>query len=263
MTEEKQATVTRPIAEIISDLSKEIAERHLKVKVLKGRKIHFISWHHAIKYLDLFAPGWDGEVRQVAEIGGRCVIVYRISIPCAEGTVWREATGQESDWDEEEETKYGDPSSNAEAMAFKRAAAKFGLGLYLYQGAPTGSGGGTGTKPNQQQNAQQRPAAAPAQSAGQQRAQRTAEDLALDAQAPLPATNGGWQIGEETRSKLVDLRSKLDEFDIGVAWKIEKMRQVAGVDRNQDLTPAGAAKLIRCFSGRINQEMARQHSHAA
>jgi hypothetical protein len=28
---------------------------------------------------------------------------------------------------------YGDPSSKAEAMALKRAAAKFGLGLYLYQ----------------------------------------------------------------------------------------------------------------------------------
>jgi hypothetical protein len=33
----------------------------------------------------------------------------------------------------EELRGYGDPSSNAEAMALKRAAAKFGLGLYLYQ----------------------------------------------------------------------------------------------------------------------------------
>jgi len=32
----------------------------------------------------------------------------------------------------EELRGYGDPSSNAEAMALKRAAAKFGLGLYLY-----------------------------------------------------------------------------------------------------------------------------------
>jgi len=28
---------------------------------------------------------------------------------------------------------YGDPSSDAEAMALKMAAAKFGLGLYLHQ----------------------------------------------------------------------------------------------------------------------------------
>lgn len=122
----------RSIGEIIRDLSKELAERHIKIKTLKGQKIHFITWYHAVKYLDLYAPGWSGEVRQVVEIGGRVVVVYRITIQCLEGVIWREATGQESDWDEEEETKYGDPSSNAEAMAFKRAAAKFGLGLYLY-----------------------------------------------------------------------------------------------------------------------------------
>jgi hypothetical protein len=53
----------------------------------------------------------------------------RISIPCLEGIISREATGTE----DEELKGYGDPSSNAEAMALKRAAAKFGLGLYLYQ----------------------------------------------------------------------------------------------------------------------------------
>jgi hypothetical protein len=31
------------------------------------------------------------------------------------------------------ELAYGDPSSNAESMAFRRAAAKFNLGLYLYE----------------------------------------------------------------------------------------------------------------------------------
>jgi hypothetical protein len=31
---------------------------------------------------------------------------------------------------------YGDPSSNAEAMALKTAAAKFGLGLYLHSRRP-------------------------------------------------------------------------------------------------------------------------------
>ncbi|QYO62305.1 hypothetical protein [Leptolyngbya sp. 7M] len=33
---------------------------------------------------------------------------------------------------DEVELAYGDPSSNAESMAFRRAAARFGLGLYLY-----------------------------------------------------------------------------------------------------------------------------------
>ncbi len=55
-------------------------------------------------------------------------MIVRLSIPCLEGIVYREATGQE---DETHET-YGDSSSNAESMALRRASAKFGLGLYLY-----------------------------------------------------------------------------------------------------------------------------------
>jgi hypothetical protein len=47
---------------------------------------------------------------------------------CLEGIIYREATGQE----EGDCGSYGDPSSNAESMALRRAAAKFGLALYLY-----------------------------------------------------------------------------------------------------------------------------------
>lgn len=77
----------------------------------------------------IFAPGWNSEVRIVTSVGDRCVVTVRITIPASDGNVWREATGQE----DEELKGYGDPSSNAEAMALKRAAAKFGLGLYLYE----------------------------------------------------------------------------------------------------------------------------------
>jgi hypothetical protein len=61
-------------------------------------------------------------------VGGKLILTIRLSVPCLEGVVYREATGQE----EEETTSYGDSSSNAESMALRRAAAKFGLGLYLY-----------------------------------------------------------------------------------------------------------------------------------
>jgi len=55
----------------------------------------------------------------------------------SEGIVYREATGSEelkttTRDDEIKEIAYGDPSSNAESMAFRRSAARFGLGLYLY-----------------------------------------------------------------------------------------------------------------------------------
>jgi hypothetical protein len=48
------------------------------------------------------------------------------AFPASRGIISREAT------EDEELRGYGDPPSNAEAMALKRAAAKFGLGLYLY-----------------------------------------------------------------------------------------------------------------------------------
>ena len=71
------------------------------------------------------------KVRSIQQVGAHCVVTVRISIPCLEGTVMREATGIEP----LDVKGYGDPSSNAESMALRRAAAKFGLGLYLYEKA--------------------------------------------------------------------------------------------------------------------------------
>jgi len=120
----------RSIDEIIADLSKPIPRRLLRSKTVGGQKILFLPWHTAVKFLDLYAPGWSYEIRHLAGIGGKLVLVSRISIPCAEGVVYREATGQE----DEDVDKFGDPSSNAESMSLRRAAAKFGLGLGLYEG---------------------------------------------------------------------------------------------------------------------------------
>lgn len=118
----------RSIRKIVKDLTKPVAKRHLRVRRQGGKEINYIAWHDAIKYLDHYAPGWNYEIRSMNSIGGKLIIVIRLSVPCAEGVVFREATGQE---DEEKDT-YGDSSSNAESMALRRAAAKFGLGLYLY-----------------------------------------------------------------------------------------------------------------------------------
>ena len=54
------------------------------------------------------------------------IVTYTIRIPTAEGIVSRSATGSE---------KLGsgfDPVASAEQQAFKRAAARFGIGLDLY-----------------------------------------------------------------------------------------------------------------------------------
>lgn len=118
----------RSIREIVKDLSKPVAKRHLRNRKQGGKEIKYIAWHDAIKYLDHYAGGWNYEIRSMDSVGGKLILTVRLSIPCAEGVVYREATGQE---DEDKET-YGDSSSNAESMALRRAASKFGLGLYLY-----------------------------------------------------------------------------------------------------------------------------------
>lgn len=117
------------IAEIVGKLSQEIKPQHLKQKKMGGKDITYLPWYMAVKYLDHFAPGWNYEVRSIQQVGANCAVVVRITIPTADGHVWREATGIESD----DKSGYGDPTSNAESMALRRAAAKFGLGRYLYE----------------------------------------------------------------------------------------------------------------------------------
>src|SRR5262247_378663 len=130
--EEKAAAAIgygRPIAEIIADLKKPLERRHLKTRKQGGAELTYIEWHTAVKYLDHFAPGWSYHVRSVQLVGNLVTVIASISIPCAEGVVTREATGCE----DADAKGYGDACSNAEAMALKRAASKFGCGLYLYQ----------------------------------------------------------------------------------------------------------------------------------
>ena len=122
------STEMRSIREIVKDLSKPVAKRHLRSRKQGGREIQYIAWHDAVKYLDHYAPGWNYEVRSIDSIAGKLILTVRLSVPCLEGVVYREATGQE---DETLDT-YGDSSSNAESMALRRACAKFGLGLSLY-----------------------------------------------------------------------------------------------------------------------------------
>jgi hypothetical protein len=121
-------TGLRSIRDIVRDLSKPVAKRHLRTRKQGGKEITYIAWHDAVKYLDHYAPGWCYEVRRIDSIGGKLILTIRLSIPALEGVIYREATGQE---DEDIET-YGNSSSNSESMALRRAAAKFGLGLYLY-----------------------------------------------------------------------------------------------------------------------------------
>jgi len=123
-----ESTELRSIRDIVKDLTKPVAKRHLRTRKQGGKELTYIAWHDAVKYLDHYAPGWCYEVRSMNSVGGKLIMVIRLSMLCAEGIVYREATGQE----DENTDSWGDSSSNAESMALRRAAAKFGLGLYLY-----------------------------------------------------------------------------------------------------------------------------------
>ncbi len=118
----------RSIRDIVKDLSKPIAQKHLRKRKQGGKEILYLAWHDAVKYLDHYAAGWNYEIRSMESVAGKLIMIVRISIPCLEGIVYREATGQE----DEDLESYGNSSSNSESMALRRAAAKFGLGLYLY-----------------------------------------------------------------------------------------------------------------------------------
>lgn len=126
----------RKLDEIVSALSAPIPGEFLATRRQGGQELVYIPWYRAQQLLDRLAPGWHGTVRNVTTVGGRVTLTYAISIPTADfGLVTREATGSE----ELAMNGYGDPSSNAESMAFRRAAARWGLGLYLYE-KDTGAG---------------------------------------------------------------------------------------------------------------------------
>lgn len=136
MNPQPPETLTRPtqpgewsLEQIVKALSRQLPANLLESKTLKGHQIPYLPWHTANGILDKYAPGWTWEITRMGQSETRLFLVGRLTIVTSEGTVYREATGTE----ELQCSSYGDPSSNAESMAFRRAAARFGLGLYLYR----------------------------------------------------------------------------------------------------------------------------------
>ena len=118
----------RTLAEIISDLSREIPARFLGAKQKGNQKITIYSWMVVQRFLDHYAPGWSGRATPVLSTE-RVACSYELCIPTADaGVVCRAATGDDQEDDDE---GWGSPMTRAEGQAFKRAAARFGFGLYL------------------------------------------------------------------------------------------------------------------------------------
>lgn len=136
--------VARPWADIRADLGRPVPDRLVSTRHQAGKAIRYVSWPNCVRLLDAYAPGWSKDVTGVHTVPGtasvaadgkvtdlppRVVVTVRVSVPTADlGLVHRDATGNET----VAVTGYGDPVSNAEAMALKRAAANLGLALHMY-----------------------------------------------------------------------------------------------------------------------------------
>lgn len=119
----------RPLTEILTDLGKPVPKRFLAQRKQGGTLLTYVPWYDVNRLLDHYAPGWEGEVTKIVTTSDRVFVTYKLTIHAAEGSFSREATGTEL----LNCSSYGDPTSNSESMAFRRAAARFGLGLGLYQ----------------------------------------------------------------------------------------------------------------------------------
>lgn len=129
----------RPLHAILEDLQKPIKSRHLETKTKGGETLTFCPWYRTKRYLDHYTGGhWSKDI-DLYTTDRRVFVTVRITIYASDQTATRSATGTEklyktSSNGEVKEIAYGDPSSNAESMAFRRACAMFGLGLDLYEG---------------------------------------------------------------------------------------------------------------------------------
>ncbi|KAK7819600.1 DNA repair RAD52-like protein 1, mitochondrial [Quercus suber] len=123
--------ISRPLSEILKELNKRVPDSLVKVfRSENDFSIKYVPWHVMNRILNLHAPEWSGEVRSITYSGDAksVSVVYRVTLYGTDAEIYRESTGTAS----VDDTSYGDPVQKAEAMAFRRACARFGLGLHLY-----------------------------------------------------------------------------------------------------------------------------------
>jgi hypothetical protein len=119
----------RPWVEISEDLHKPVPQSKIDTKRKGGAELEFIPWYIANRLLHYYTNGyWHYKIVSREVVQDRLCLTVEIVIESQQGKHVRQATGSETlDTD-----SYGDFQSNAESMAFRRAAARFGLGLHLY-----------------------------------------------------------------------------------------------------------------------------------
>ena len=120
----------RPLHQILKGLRKPIPERLLETKTIKGNKITFCPWYRVQKILNYYTGGYvTYEIKERTITQDRLMLTVRITIHATDGDYFMEGTGIE----DLNIKGFGDEQSNAESMAMRRACARFGLGLDLYE----------------------------------------------------------------------------------------------------------------------------------
>ncbi|RRT62917.1 hypothetical protein B296_00036390 [Ensete ventricosum] len=108
--------ICRPLSEILRELNKKVPDSLIRTRIENGVVTRHIPWFASFHRLYLLS---DDLFIYYADERFFLMTVRQI---------YREASGTASVKD----TGYGDPVQKAEAMAFRRACARLGLGLHLY-----------------------------------------------------------------------------------------------------------------------------------
>ena len=136
--EQKQAVVTvddpypapgsRTLAEILRDLREPIRAKYLRKKDAGKYKVDYVHHTTIRDLLDYFAPGWEWSTT-LFSVDGKVYVTGTLTIVGSDGRISRDGIGNEDSGVD----SWGDPSSNADAQALRRAAMAMGLGRDLWR----------------------------------------------------------------------------------------------------------------------------------
>lgn len=118
------------IAEIISRLKEPVNPSLISQKKVGGKIIDYISWFGYCNLLDerVGLGNWEWSIVNMTTTDNRLFITGKLTIYGDDRSLSQMATGTEI----LNCSSYGDPSSNAEAMCFRRCISKFGLSRDLW-----------------------------------------------------------------------------------------------------------------------------------
>ncbi|WP_206602585.1 hypothetical protein [Cyanobacterium aponinum] len=117
--------------DILKRLKEPVAPSYISQKKVGNSVLDFISWFDYCDILDerCGLGNWYWEIVSTTISDNRYFMTGRLTIAGTDRSISQDATGTEI----LNCSSYGDPSSNAEAMALRRACAKFGLARELWR----------------------------------------------------------------------------------------------------------------------------------